>query len=297
MDFSKPFLSVALSLGTKLEAPPPTLAPEPGDHSIVSLVWLLKHPRPLTQLQLESAFKAAFKRAPSAVGSHGPSTLLKDGDWSYLIHQVSSPYVPDPAAAASAITDRRRKEILLNHRAWTSVDVFEKPVDGGDAYLRLGPLAAEVGDLSCLGLYCPEHQLLAPYEQALHYGLRTSEPLTVFQFQPDCEVVQVDAQDTDMRRAVLEARTKFPEFLQRHSRPKPGERFYVKAPFSDEHMWIDVRAVTGQSIQGSLANDPQSNPGLRIGTAVEVAASELTDWMIVVNGKPVLGHYTAQLLQ
>lgn len=297
MDFSKPFLGITLSLGSKAASPPPTLDPEPSDHNIVSLVWLLKQPRLLTQSQLQAAFKVALKRAPTEIESRGPSTLLGDGDWSYLVHQVSSPYVPDPAAAASAIADPSRSQILLNHKAWTSVDVYEKPAGGGDAYLRLGPLAAELGDLTCLGLYCPEHQWLAPYKHALHYGLGTSEPLNVFQVEPVDEVIRVDTQDGEMRRAVLEARKKFPEFRQRHSRPQPGERFYVKASFSGEHMWIDIRTVTSQSIHGNLANEPQSNPGLRIGDAVEVAVSELTDWMIAVNGKPVLGAYTAHLLQ
>ena len=298
MDFSKPFSSIGYMLGSNTPTPPPPLPPpdsEPTVRDAVSLVWLLKHPRRLSESQLKSAFMEALKRAPTEIESRGQSTLLGDGDWSYLVHQVSSPYVPDPAAAASAIADRR-SQILLDHKAWTSVDVYQRP-DEGDAYLRLAPLASALGDLTCLGLYCPEHHLLVPYEHSLHYGLRTSQPLNVFQVERMDEIVQVDAGDDDMRRAVLQARDEFPEFRIRQSRPRPGERFYVKAPFAGEHMWIDLVRISGQSIHGHLANEPRNNPGLQIGDAVKVVVSELTDWMIVANGKPILGAFTEHLMQ
>jgi uncharacterized protein YegJ (DUF2314 family) len=115
-------------------------------------------------------------------------------------------------------------------------------------------------------------------------------------------IVEVANNDPEMIAAIEDARNTLYFFLENFQSPKPNQTYFsIKARFpygadSHEHMWIDDLIFSGQEFSGILGNDPRYVLDLKYGDKVTVKVSDVTDWMIVENGK-LIGGYTLLVLR
>ncbi len=127
-------------------------------------------------------------------------------------------------------------------------------------------------------------------------------------FQSGVDVISVDSDDLEMNTAMEEARKAFPEFWSEVSvdqqRVIPALTLsLVKAYFFDdsnpdggEHIWVDSVSFDGEKISGILMSQPRSLRSVAIGELVQFPVRQLSDWLLVGNGK-VRGAYTVQILR
>lgn len=114
-------------------------------------------------------------------------------------------------------------------------------------------------------------------------------------------VIEVSDDDPRMMTAVSEARRRWPEFLEAFNRRKPSQSFSVKMPFRDdlngeaEFMWVEVISIDGNTIHGSLVNQPFFVRSVSMHDSVEVRLADLNDWIFTQDGKSV-GGFTSEIL-
>lgn len=95
-------------------------------------------------------------------------------------------------------------------------------------------------------------------------------------------IFEFSSQDEQMNAAIAEAQRTLPHFLETLADPPEGVgAFRFKFPLGgDEHIWVnDVRLENG-FLHGTLANHPWQD-GWRLGDAVEVPLSAVSDWAYV----------------
>lgn len=114
-------------------------------------------------------------------------------------------------------------------------------------------------------------------------------------------VIYVENDDPEMQAAISKARETVDEFIAALDDPQAsGTGFSVKLLVEDgehgEHMWVlPVRYEEGR-FYGRVNNNPDRVTTVKIGDEVDVAASEITDWMYVEDGK-LHGGYSIRLLR
>lgn len=279
------------------------------DGKLISIVLLLKEPR---RLELETVRQAVLRAWGISLGQDqeanewiaevGPSFGLKTRFGIYALHVAPQPYVDDQEETAEDMVDQRLAHIIRTHKAWYAVDLMEVGENSPapeKAYPYIGQLLAELVDDNCLGVYCPETQRLNPNTPELLEKLRGPHPLEDLTAPAELPVISVDEEDADMKAAVAEARSKWPEFLQAYS-SRQAENFAVKAPITSagqtEFIWIEVETIEGDRISGKLGNEPANLPGFKLGSSVTVNLSELNDW-IYMTGEQMHGGFTIKVVQ
>ena len=119
---------------------------------------------------------------------------------------------------------------------------------------------------------------------------------------PSQGVVGVASDDAEMNAAITRARSSVSRFTAAFASKDPGLSFFsVKKPYAQrsggkEHIWIDVTEIAGDTIRGTIADDPLDIAGMRFGDAVELTVEEITDWMYVNAAREVVGGYTIRVL-
>jgi len=107
-------------------------------------------------------------------------------------------------------------------------------------------------------------------------------------------------------QAILELSAKSrekPKLLKPHflAGLAPGEQLLVKGPFkAGEHtewMWVEVNRWEGDSLSGTLQNDPYYVKNLRSGSAVSVNFNDVFDYLYVHANQKTEGNETAALLE
>mgnify|MGYP000878497668 CR=1 FL=1 len=63
-----------------------------------------------------------------------------------------------------------------------------------------------------------------------------------------------------------------------------------------EHMWINEIDFDGDTITGTLINTPNELTNVNNGDAVTIPVSQISDWLIIFDGKPY-GGYTMQVMR
>ena len=102
--------------------------------------------------------------------------------------------------------------------------------------------------------------------------------------------IDVAKGDPDMAAAIAKARATLDGFWSALENPKTNEEGFsvkagIRAPDRTEHMWLtDVRRLPNGRIYGRYANQPEFISA-RKGDAVEVAEKQISDWMLVRDGK------------
>jgi len=114
-------------------------------------------------------------------------------------------------------------------------------------------------------------------------------------------VISVEDDDAAMNAAMQKARSTIDTFITALRNPKPSQTFFsLKTPFSDgdkcEHMWLIGVTYDGQKFHGVVNNVPDEVRTVRLGQKVTIAPSEVSDWMIIQDGK-LVGGYTVRVLR
>ena len=111
----------------------------------------------------------------------------------------------------------------------------------------------------------------------------------------------VEAQDREMNAAMAEARRTLDEFERRLANPTPTQSMaIIKGRFTEgdlvEHMWLGQIQVTPEGYRGVLGNDPYELTTVKAGETLSLARSDISDWIVVDDGK-LVGGYTMRVLR
>lgn len=100
----------------------------------------------------------------------------------------------------------------------------------------------------------------------------------------DAKIIDV-SHDDKLDAASRQARAKLPALRAAFNQGlRPGEYISLKAPFattsgSNEYMWVEVTAWSGNAITGILNNTPRDVPGLKAGQIVKVDEDTIFDYL------------------
>jgi uncharacterized protein YegJ (DUF2314 family) len=110
-----------------------------------------------------------------------------------------------------------------------------------------------------------------------------------------------EADDREMNEAMAEARRTLAQFEQRLANPTPTQTMaIIKGRFTEgdlvEHMWLNRIEVTPEGYRGVLGNDPYELSGVKAGETLVVKRADVSDWIVVDDGK-LVGGYTMRVLR
>lgn len=105
--------------------------------------------------------------------------------------------------------------------------------------------------------------------------------------------------DPQMDSAVARARATVGTFLDLLRRPGSGRTFAAaKVRFATdstaEDIWLDNTGFNGRVITGTLSDDATTVPDVKRGDALNVRPEQLSDWMVVENGR-MCGGFTERV--
>jgi len=239
------------------------------------------------------------------VGGEGPLTMVRCDEEMFLLNAFPAPYVENPEQAAEDIPDLRLKTLFGEHRAWFSVDAFNIEHDAPEetvraAYRKLGPLFAEFIDERCRLIFLPDCNQLFPVNDETEAALRSDDPHAALIQTLPAPLVAISDNDPLMLEAQQTARRRFPEFVAMWE-AKSGSDFMIKAPVDrndvTEFIWINVTAIEGDRVYGTLGNEPFQLAGLALGSKVSVSAADLNDWGYVDSTGKLIGGFTIEAMQ
>jgi uncharacterized protein YegJ (DUF2314 family) len=113
-------------------------------------------------------------------------------------------------------------------------------------------------------------------------------------------IVSVPDDDPDMVGAMQKAKETLPDFVEILQTPNTGERFLLlKARFVDgvdiEHMWVADLVEDGDGFRGVVADEPKVVKTVTFKQPVKITRDQITDWMVIQDGK-VKGALTTRVL-
>jgi uncharacterized protein YegJ (DUF2314 family) len=111
-----------------------------------------------------------------------------------------------------------------------------------------------------------------------------------------------NANDSQLEAAAETARAQWPDFVAELNQHKADESFSVKVPLAtkrggEEHIWVKVTAIEGETIRGNLANEPFEDVGYKNGDPLSIQSNIVEDWLISKDGKPVRGGFSVEVLR
>lgn len=266
---------------------------------MVSLVLLLREPRYLEARVLAEVLRSAWglefpasgvkdedsgeKGGPFLVGEN-PLFMANTGTGMFIIHNHEKEYFCEQAKMAEKVPELRQRTILLQQRAWLSIDAMgvEGEADTAAAYVKIARALAELADDKVLALYQPASNRLTPWDAELEGRLRSGQRLDELFEVRQAPVVRIANDDPRMAAAVAEARERWPEFVAAFKARQPGGNYAVKVPITrddnTEFIWLEVIGLEPEYVHGRLANDPVNLGNLELGDQVEAPIAELNDW-------------------
>jgi uncharacterized protein YegJ (DUF2314 family) len=117
------------------------------------------------------------------------------------------------------------------------------------------------------------------------------------------QIARIGADDPELLEAGKRARR---ELAASRAHFKDGipfdERLTIKASFTDangdvEWMWVDVVAFKGDLFTGTLANEPERVPSLRLGQKVNVKLADVSDYLHSRPGEKPIGGYSIEVFR
>ena len=118
--------------------------------------------------------------------------------------------------------------------------------------------------------------------------------------QPD--VVNVSTDEERMNFAMEKARLTIGYFKRSLSHPLPGQTYFsLKAKITDgtevEHLWLNTLSFDESgNAYGNVGNEPVNVKNVSMGKRIGVTSENISDWMIVENGK-LIGGYTIRVIR
>lgn len=281
---------------------------------IVSLVALLREPKtfdPAVLAHLASKVWNADLGDGTREGEDGHVmstdivTVIRHGNQMYLLNCFPRPYVDDVEAASQDLLDLRIRELFVEHQAWISIDalgVDDKKSENQISYWyrQIGGLLAELLDDNCLLIFVPESGLAYAINDETEKALRSDNPRQALRDTMLAPMFSIPADDPEMQQAVVTARETWPQFVAAFE-ARSGENHSVKAPISyadnTEFIWLEVTAIEGDLIFGTLGNDPANLGPLKVGAKVSVPLSELNDWCYIDTQGEMQGGFTVAVFR
>ena len=241
----------------------------------------------------------------SFIVGESPHFFAKYENYFFAIHYVDEPYFESPEEITDYALDSRIQKAIFDHEAWISIDLLqvddqqEKTAGKQEAYRLIGKLLAELIDMYCLAIFCPETGSIYAYHPSFQEKLTGEDPFAELLEMEYPPVIEVNADDPRMKAAVDKARSHWPEFVTGFENRSNEQTFSVKAPLRDgderEYLWINVTAIENNIIYGKLGNEPVNLLHFKLDDTVRVSVNELNDW-IYTAGDDFHGGFTLEVL-
>lgn len=275
-----------------------------GDSDFRSLIVLLREPRLVTPEHVKIAADKAGLDFTSIEGEH--PIQIKHAKVEFYLGSHPNSYGNGKYGKerlAESIRDLRMREAYLEHNAWFSTAVERIPEGSTpeEAYGVMGKLTAELLDDTCLIVWSAEDNRINLITPELIDSFREGKPIEALQEVRGDEITNVDSEDSRMKAAIAEARTRWPEFVSAYQKANKPEEFIVKFPFGEpgdhvEHMWIEVHGIEGNQVSGKLLSDPFKLRGYKQGQDIQRQAEELSDWLYLSETGPV-GAFSEEIVR
>jgi len=270
---------------------------------IVAIVFLLETPRLLTPGSVEQLLRQAGVLSSSSVAG----SILKEEQTSYLrgvIDGFELTIASSPQRYAGLSNPRQGLEARLadgmtRHQGFITIDCWKAPEGASrrDARPMMAKIAAALTDDSVFLYYDWTTRRMCLNDPEILELLKEGNLDEAVESIGDV-VVNLDYTDKKTAEAVEEARRRWPEFVEAFA-GRGEEPFLAKVRFSHgdivEHMWMEVSACDLESVTGEVVNRPFKLPKPREGDVVTAPLSDLSDWMMIVDGEPVGGFVEAIL--
>ena len=111
-------------------------------------------------------------------------------------------------------------------------------------------------------------------------------------------VIAYSTQDEAMKAAKVQGRKTLPRFERMMAEQAPGT-YTIKFPLTQngetEHIWLQVDGQADGKFIGRLANEPVNGTKYKMGQKMEVAKSDVEDWM-VRDGDGIWGGYSLRVM-
>lgn len=267
------------------------------DDSFVSVVAFLNQPRELKESDLREAAERAWhvtfesgENKQNFVAITGPIQFVKVQGHIFQLLVSANPYGHRREEFAKTIRDLRLRRIILEHKAWFSVDYMGGGPDGMSAeqkHLASARLAAELLEQDCMGIYLPAKGWIVASRADLAERLRNLRSLKSLEQLGRAPVLEFS--DEDAAAASRTARVKWPEFLAAFGEGFEGDEFFVKKRFAEagevEFMWVRVSEIDTDRIFGVLDSDPSALTKPKRGDGMHLQAPEVEDWCYIRQGK------------
>jgi uncharacterized protein YegJ (DUF2314 family) len=218
------------------------------------------------------------------VAGGSPHFIIQANGVTYLVHNASSPYCDTAEEAAEEVQELRLRRAIRDHRAWLSMDVLHPEQANSETYRIIVGVLARFSDSDCLAVYHPPSNRFTFSLRGKGAAQQAPDPVgALFEMEDNVPVLPID-DDPRLEAAEQEARRRSPEF-EKAFRAKAGLHFAVKTSLSGngnrEHLWVTVQDIEEGKIKGTVGNDPVDLGDWKFGSPVEVAISDIEDWLFV----------------
>jgi uncharacterized protein YegJ (DUF2314 family) len=224
-------------------------------------------------------------------------TIVKVGDT--LVMLTRRPAIASLREKADEYDDLRLRKLIGEHEALLHIATHGAATDAAEAERRrvLARIAAALwhDDFLVFSWHCNEALLPAGID--LQKQLRAEDPVAAMLGTPVLPVLEA-TDEVAMEQAMAQARREWATAVAHHQK---GGELSVKLPFptrknGTEHIWVAVTRIDGDTVHGTLANEPADIDGKKLGDAVSGKVAQLSDWLFVRDGTMV-GGFTVKVLQ
>ena len=113
-------------------------------------------------------------------------------------------------------------------------------------------------------------------------------------------VIHVEADDAEMNAAIAKGRETLPHFWQVFEKRERGESdFALKVKITDqngtEYFWANEIERNEGKIMGTINNDPNIVKSVKLGSRIEIAEADISDWLYMREEK-MIGNQTLKPL-
>ncbi len=133
-------------------------------------------------------------------------------------------------------------------------------------------------------------------------GGKKQDPPVVSKRKDEPDVYHVSGTEGRMNFAMEKARLTLGYFRKSLTAPAPHQQYFsLKARIADgeriEHIWLtDVSFDDSNIYYGKIGNEPLDVRTVKLGQQVGIAFEDVSDWMIIENGR-LIGGYTIRVLR